>query len=105
MLMAQSFPWRRFWCRRESTFFINDRGFLADPEAKHGNILNPNLTTFDQLQAIPCLALLGEPGMGKSWSLSADVDAYLQQSPDTPTIRLDLRSFSSEDRLYRALFE
>jgi hypothetical protein len=43
--------------------------------------------------------------MGKSWSLSADVDAYLQQSPDTPTIRLDLRSFSGEDRLYRALFE
>jgi hypothetical protein len=43
--------------------------------------------------------------MGKSWSLSADVDAYIQQSPDTAIIRLDLLSFCSEDRLYRALFE
>ncbi|MHB8388763.1 MAG: NACHT domain-containing protein [Acidobacteriaceae bacterium] len=86
-------------------FFLGDRGFLSDPEGERGNILNPNLTTFDELQSVACLALLGEPGVGKSWSLSADVNAYLQQSPRMPTIRLDLRRFSSEDRLYRTLFE
>jgi hypothetical protein len=86
-------------------FSLGDRGFLSDPEGERGNIFNPNLTTFDELQSIACLALLGEPGVGKSWSLSADVNAYLPQSPGMPTIRLDLRSFSSEDRLYRTLFE
>jgi len=103
--MVNPFPWKRFWCRRENVFSLGDRGFLSDPEGQHGNILNPNLTTFDELQSVACLALLGEPGVGKSWSLSADVNAYLQQSPGMPTIRLDLRRFSSEDRLYRTLFE
>ena len=103
--IVNPFPWKRFWCRREKVFSLGDRGFLSDPEGEHGKILNPNLTTFDELQSVACLALLGEPGVGKSWSLSADVNAYLQQSPGMPTIRLDLRSFSSEDRLYRTLFE
>ena len=103
--MVNPFPWKRFWCRRENVFSLGDRGFLSDPEGERGNILNPNLTTFDELQTVACLALLGEPGVGKSWSLSGDVNAYLQQSPGMPTIRLDLRSFSSEERLYRTLFE
>lgn len=103
--MAKTFPWKRFWCRREDMYSLGDRGFLTDPEGEHGKLLNPNLITFDQLQVTRCLALLGEPGVGKSWSLSADLDAYLQRSPELPTIRLDLRGYGSEDRLYRALFE
>jgi hypothetical protein len=103
--VARVFPWKRFWCRREDFYALGDRGFLFDPEGEHGKLLNPHLVTFDQLQAIPCLALLGEPGIGKSWSLSADLDAFLQQSPELATMRLDLRGYGSEDRLYRALFE
>lgn len=76
--MYDSIPWKRFWCRREDTFSLGDRGFLSAPEGQHGKLLNPNLTTLDQLQTTPCLILLGEPGVGKSWSLKADVDAYLQ---------------------------
>src|SRR5208282_1995086 len=103
--MAKAFPWKRFWCRREDSYSLGDRGFLSDPDGEHGKLLNPHLVTFDQLQATPCLALLGEPGIGKSWSLSADLNTFLQQSPQLPTIRLDLRGYGSEDRLYRALFE
>jgi hypothetical protein len=103
--MPEQFPWKRFWCRREESFSLSDRGFLSDPDANHGTLINPKLTTLDQLQTIACLALLGEPGIGKSWSLSADVDAFLKESLDLEVMRLDLRSFGSEDRLYRALFE
>ena len=103
--MAKTFPWKRFWCRREDSYSLSDRGFLSDPDEEHGSLLNPHLVTFDQLQAIPCLALLGEPGIGKSWSLSADLNTFLQQSPQMPTMHLDLRGYGSEDRLYRALFE
>lgn len=103
--MAQIFPWKRFWCRREDSYSLADRGFLSDPDAEHGALLNRNLTTFDRLQETPCLALLGEPGVGKSWSLAADLDAFRERSPELPIIRLDLRSFGSEDRLHRALFE
>ncbi len=103
--MAKIFPWKRFWCRREDSYSLGDRGFLSDPEGEHGKLLNPHLVTFNQLQAIPCLALLGEPGIGKSWSLSADLNTFLQQSPQMPTMHLNLRGYGSEDRLYRALFE
>jgi hypothetical protein len=103
--MATIFPWKRFWCRREDSYSLGDRGFLSDPDGEHGKLLNPHLVTFDQLQAIPCLALLGEPGIGKSWSLSADLNTFLQQSPQMPTMHLDLRGYGSDDRLYRALFE
>ena len=102
---ARTYPWKRFWCRREDSYTLGDRGFLSDPDGEHGELLNPHVTTFDQLQAVACLALLGEPGVGKSWSLSIDVDAFRQQSPRLPLIHLDLRSFGSEDRLYKALFE
>lgn len=103
--MKTKFPWKRFWCRREASYSLGDRGFLVDPDANHGDLLNPQLTTLDQLQTLGCLALLGEPGVGKSWSISADVDAFLKGAPNLEVVRLDLRSFGSEDRLYRALFE
>lgn len=103
--MSRVFPWKRFWCRREDSYSLGDRGFLFDPEGEHGALLNPHLVAFNELQAIPCLALLGEPGIGKSWSLSLDLDAFLQQSPELATMRLDLRGYGREDRLYRALFE
>jgi len=103
--MTKRYPWKRFWCHREASFSLGDRGFLSDPDGEHGSVLNPQLTTLDQLQIVACLALLGEPGVGKSWSLSDDVDAFLRETPDLQVIRLDLRSFGSEDRLYRALFD
>lgn len=103
--MANQFPWKRFWCRRDASYTLGDSGFLIDPDAEHGAALNPNLLTLDQLQEVPCLALLGEPGIGKSWSLGADVNAFLKRSSDIEVVRLDLRSFGSEDRLYRSLFE
>jgi hypothetical protein len=103
--MAQIFPWKRFWCHREHSYNLSDRGFLVDPHSDHGRILNPNLVTFEQLQDVPSLALLGEPGVGKSWSLKEDVDAFHAKAPELPTVRLDLRAYGSEDRLYKALFE
>jgi hypothetical protein len=103
--MMQRFPWKRFWCHREHSYNLSDRGFLVDPDSDHGGILNPNLITFEQLQDIPCLALLGEPGVGKSWSLKEDVDAFHARAPELPIIRLNLRGYGSEDRLYKALFE
>ena len=103
--MMKPFPWKRFWCRREDSYSLGDRGFLTDPDGDHGKTLNPHLTTLDALQKIGFLALLGEPGVGKSWSLTADIDTFVEHDPSLEIIRLDLRSFGSEDRRYRAIFE
>ena len=103
--MTKRFLWKRFWCRREAMYALGDNGFLFDPDTEYGAALNPNLSTLDQLQDIPCLALLGEPGIGKSWSIGTDVNVFLARSPGLQAIRLDLRSFGSEERLYRTIFE
>ena len=105
--MSTAFEWKRFWCPRGKTINISDGGFLFDPETKYGNILNPNLVTLDQLAEKPCLALLGEPGIGKSWALRAEkasLDVSVARGGGK-SVWLDLRSFGSEDRLWKTLFE
>jgi hypothetical protein len=105
--MANEFDWKRFWCPRGETFNLADSGFLSDPETKWGKHLNPELVTFDQLAEVPCLALLGEPGIGKSWALQRDSTTAEKDMAREggAVIRINLRSFGSEDRLIKDLFE
>lgn len=98
--MAAAFKWKRFWCRREDGFSLGDQGYLSDPEGAPGLRLNPSLTTFDQINGMPCLALLGEPGIGKSWCLNEAVNFDVATA-----LHVDLRRFGSEERLARAIFE
>lgn len=104
--MAITFEWKRFWCPRGESINLSDGGFLYDPEDKYGKYINPNLVTFQRFSAQPCLALLGEPGIGKSWTLrsnSPEVRASLREGERLHY--LDLRSFGEESRLVRHLFE
>jgi predicted NACHT family NTPase len=104
--MAHDFEWKRFWCPRGSTISLADGGFLVDPDSEWGKALNPDLLTFDRLADTPCLALLGEPGIGKSWALTRIRETWERPASDAEgTIFLDLRSFGSEDRLVQRLFQ
>ena len=105
-LMAITFDWTRFWCLRGESINLSDGGFLYDPEDKYGKYVNPNLVTFQELAAQPCLALLGEPGMGKSWTLRPDRPEVQGSLRDGERLYyLDLRSFGEESRLVRHLFD
>ncbi len=64
---------------------------------------------FERIASVPCLALLGEPGMGKSRMLRQEMDALQARlneagSPDE-ALWMDLRSYGAETRLLRDLFE
>jgi predicted NACHT family NTPase len=86
---------------------LSDQGFLYDPDSERGHSLNPNLVAFSQLASKPCLALLGEPGIGKTWALNAE-KAMVKESiarDGGDMLWLDLKSFGSEDRLWRRVFE
>jgi hypothetical protein len=105
--MAAEYEWKRFWCPRGGTVNLSDGGFLYDPESKYGKDLSPGLVTFDHLAEKPSLALLGEPGIGKSRALQterANVDKSIAGAGGR-SFWLDLRSFGSEDRLWKDLFE
>ena len=103
----QTYNWKRFWCPRERNFSLADFGYLYDPDTEYGKHINPDVVSFEGIADIPCLILLGEPGIGKSSALQTekdDISTKIKQQGHT-SIHLNLRSFGSEDRLIRSLFE
>jgi hypothetical protein len=106
MPTGRTYDWKRFWCPRNGAINLIDGGYLADPDASYGGYLNPALRTFRDISWLPCLALLGEPDIGKTEAMKADqaaVDAAVG-AEDGKTLRLDLRSCGSEQRLVDKLF-
>ncbi len=104
--MTKGFDWKRFWCPRDGSINLSDRGFLSDPEGNWSKYLNPALVTFERLAELPCVVLLGEPGIGKTWTLqkeSAEVQGSL--AAGAKLVSLDLRSFGDEGRLMASLFD
>jgi hypothetical protein len=66
----------------------------------------PNLVQLDALEDVPCLVLLGEPGLGKSVVVREHVTA-LRNNPATQhgVLSYDLKDFGSELSLARNLFD
>jgi predicted NACHT family NTPase len=104
--MTLEFQWKRFWCPRAKNFDLSDHGFLTDPDDKWGRYANPGLVTFERLAALPCAVMLGEPGIGKSWTLRQEY-AEVERSLGTAakSVFCDLRSFSTDGHLVAKTFE
>ena len=95
------YNWKRFWCPRSGSINLADGGYLCDPDD------NPDLVTFEAIAHFPCLALLGEPGIGKTQALEAErteIFNKIQEQGDQ-VLFLDLRSYGDESRLVRKLFK
>ncbi|MEH2074441.1 MAG: hypothetical protein V7K57_08610 [Nostoc sp.] len=107
-MLNQDYEWKRFWCPRSGRINLADGGYLYNPEEKWGKIYNPDLVTFDAISHFSCLALLGEPGIGKSRALEAEkkqIISKIQQQGGQVHSLDDIRSYGSEDRLVRRLFD
>lgn len=104
MTNQKMYKWKRFWIKREGNIDLSDEGFLYNPESEYGDIINPDAVSFESIKNIRSLILLGEPGIGKSYSIK---EAYKNSSGkvDDKSQFLDLRSFGSEDRLLARLFK
>jgi hypothetical protein len=105
--MTTGFEWKRFWCARGGSINLSDGGYLADPESAWGKYLNADLIPLERMSDLDCVALLGEPGIGKSWELEKQCR---ELAPNVVAnggrlLRVDLRSFKDEGRLMRTLFE
>ena len=102
---ARIYTWRRFWAPRDGVIDLSDGGFLVDPEGEASRYSVQKLYTLTDLQHYRALALLGEPGIGKSMALGTEY-AALQQGEPGPTVPqfIDLRSFSSDGLLHSRVF-
>ena len=100
-----TYPWKRFWGKSGNAFLFGPNGYLYDPEGPY--TLNPNVLPLEEVIHRPCLALLGEPGIGKSSALE-DEKASIERAISATGERLkwtDLKEYGDEGRLLRDLFE
>jgi hypothetical protein len=99
-----TYAWPRFWIRLGGPLDLSDAGFLSDPTDSHGP---DRPVTLAALQGRRSLALLGEPGIGKSTTLKEEADRVgaLATEGVLQSRYVDLRSFSSEAFLFQRVFE
>lgn len=97
----------RFWVPRSGHIDLSDGGFLMDPALAFFRSSSPPPASLRGLKSYRALALLGEPGMGKSTELQADAERLAMEVVDgsTISIRVDLRDFSSEALFCKRVFE
>ncbi len=101
--MRETYPWKRFWVPRDGLVHLDSYGYMIDPEGP-AQYMNPDVLPFAKIERSPCLALLGEPGMGKTYALQ-ELGRQAREQGDVFVLSLDLRSYSDQGLLYDALFE
>lgn len=92
----QIYNWKRFFCPRTAQIDLSDRGYLVDPQSEWGKHYNPGLVGLEAIADIPCLILLGEPGIGKSQEME-NLRSYTETKINSPhtIFKLNLRSCTS----------
>ncbi len=95
----------RFWALQTDVLDLSDVGFLRDPTSQADRPRVP--VSLESLELKPALALLGEPGMGKTTALKAEADRIASHTAASghASIHIDLRAFSSDVLLHRKIFE
>lgn len=99
------YNWKRFWCINTGNIRLDYGGFLEDPESEYGH--NPDVVPFNSISHIPCLVLLGEPGIGKTTAINQafnEVKTELETSEDD-CLFFNLGDFDSNQDLLSGIFQ
>lgn len=106
-MIGQVYDWKRLWYPRGTNLDLSPQGYFYYLDSILTSIFNPVIVPFESIADTPCLVLLGEPGIGKSYAMRAERDATNSKVEESggEILWLDLHSYGSEDRLVRNLFE
>lgn len=102
------YDWSRCWVPRDGQFAFDSQGFLLPPgsggdwlESRKSDVVGSEI-----LLAFPCLVLLGEPGIGKTFAL-AQAEAETRKARVPAGARIlsrNLNSYSSDALLVEDVF-
>jgi hypothetical protein len=96
---------RRFWMPRGVSPDLSDGGFLADPESPRTVFASPAVA-FDAISDVPVLALLGEPGLGKTTVFEQEthrLEAATKETGDR-VIKVDLTAYVTDSMVRHSVF-
>lgn len=98
-MARQIYKWERYWVPRDGAFAFDDEGFLLAPyeDRQWRKLQRTDIVEFREIEVKPCLVLLGEPGIGKTFALDG------QRSADN-VLFLNLGTYANEQRLIDDLF-
>src|SRR5215475_2417415 len=93
------YDWNRYWIPRDGAFSFDDEGFLFSPlqESALWRLQRTDAVEFGAIDTKPCLVLLGEPGIGKTFALEREKSA-----PNS--LFLNLGAYGNEQRLIDDVF-
>lgn len=102
-----NYNWKRFWVVRNGKVNLSDGGYLRNPDTDFGRVFNPDALPFEAIAEVPCLVLLGEPGIGKSNEIDKQWQLTFQQSNERGEVALkfNLRDYQTDVRLCQEIFE
>lgn len=102
-MTSPHYHWQRFWIPRGGSISLSNGGYLSGERS----YLNPDLRTFTELMNLRCLVLLGEPGLGKSRTISSEYQKLVAQIEQVGEqfFPFNLNAYGSEELLVRRLFE
>ena len=95
--MNTKYEWTRFFCKSDEDVVLVEDAYLYDPKEGDG-FVNSHAVSLEDVESIPCIAILGEPGMGKSVALE-DEEERLRRITDTsmlPPMFIRMEQFSDE---------
>ncbi|WP_323958883.1 hypothetical protein GC088_10015 [Arthrobacter sp. JZ12] len=101
---ASAAPVDRFWIPADRTYYTDQLGWLMGRSEGPFFSANTDMVSTQELASRRCLVLLGEPGIGKSTTVSPD-SPLVTARPEAQALRFDLASYSTEDRLIRTVLE
>lgn len=104
-MSEKKYEWLRFWSPRDGKVAVNSYGALEDPQGPYGHIINPEARTLHALTELHCLALLGEPGTGKSEEFEKQGTAFSETHPADLVSHFQLRDFQTDLKLCRDIFD
>ncbi len=92
-------PWARYWAPADEAPLLED-GFLIPPgRPRYGSPQQSAvLKLLAELEAVPCLVLLGSPGLGKSRELAKERNRLTALAPDAnrQVLHVDLKTYGRE---------